>query len=154
MKVEERGAPGFSKEYINRRAKNLQLHFSHSLAILHRLLAHSRTHTLGTLWNYRGVGWPPFHSCVPGWVQTLKWALAILPAALAARCPAFVMCESDLRGKYLHRLWGRPYHTFNKIFLITMQTCTEEKVLYLCHHGEPTPPVNYVLRWSRWHAVL
>lgn len=154
MKVEERGAPGFSKEYINRRAKNLQLHFSHSLAILHTLLAHSRTHTLGTLWNYRGVGWPPFHSCVPGWVQTLKWALAISPAALAARCPAFVMCESDLRGKYLHRLWGRPYHTFNKIFLITMQTCTEEKVLYLCHHGKPTPPVNYVLRWSRWHAVL
>lgn len=49
MKVEERGAPGFSKEYINRREKDLlrdlQPHFSHSLAILHTLMAHSRTHT-------------------------------------------------------------------------------------------------------------
>lgn len=127
MKVEERGAPGFSKEYINRRAKNLQLHFSHSLAILHRLLAHSRTHTLGSLWNYRGVGWPPFHSCVPGWVQTLKWALAISPAALAARCPAFVMCESDLRGEYLHRLWGRPYHTFKKYSLSLCKHALKKK---------------------------
>lgn len=28
-------------------------------------------------------------------------------------------------------LWGRPYHTFSKIFLITMQTCTEEKFFTL-----------------------
>lgn len=40
-------------------------------------------------------------------------------AALHSLC---VILISDL-----HPLWGRPSHTFNKIFLITMQTCTEEK---------------------------
>lgn len=112
MKVEERGAPGFSKEYINRRQRICSeicglIHlpsFTYSCPLTH-------SHPHKTLC----VMTPILLICSSKQSRPQLWQ----SAALHSLC---VILISDL-----HPLWGRPSHTFNKIFLITMQTCTEEK---------------------------
>lgn len=49
------------------------------------------------------------------------------PAGQARHRPASQMLQSDLNGNYCNPPGGQRHYTFNKVFLITMQTCTEEK---------------------------
>lgn len=93
MKVGERGAPGFSKEYINRRQRirseicclafSFTRYPSNSCPLTH---SHPHQKLCGTSEECDD---PYFYLHVPGWVQTLKGGEAISPAAQAKRCPAF-----------------------------------------------------------------
>lgn len=134
MKVEERGAPGFSKEYINRQQRICSeircLAFSFTRSLSFQL---TPTHTLPPthIRNFAGlqrsVMTPIFTYMLLDEFRHWRERKQSLLQHRQSAALHFLMCDSDLSRDYLRPPRGRPYHTFNKILLIAAQTCTEEK---------------------------